>query len=167
MKLYQIDQAIESILNMEVDEFVDMETGEILSLELLQMEREKKLEGVACYIKNTLAEAEALKAEKDALAKRETAARKKADRLKQWLQDKLQGEKLTTPRAAISYRKSEAVDITDEDRFVVWAMGHGHNNLLTFTAPNANRTAVKKYLKESGDTVPGAVLVERQNIQIK
>ena len=167
MKLYEIDQAIESILNMEVDEFVDMETGEILSLELLQMEREKKLEGVACYIKNTLAEAEALKAEKDALSKREQTARKKADRLKQWLQDKLGGEKLTTARAAISYRKSEAVEITDEDKFVLWAMGHGHNDLLTFTAPSASRTAVKKYLKESGDTVPGAVLVEKQNLQIR
>ena len=167
MKLYEIDQAIEAILNMETDEFVDMETGEILSLELLQMEREKKLEGVACYIKNTLAEAEALKAEKDALSKREQTARKKADRLKQWLQDKLGGEKLTTARAAISYRKSEAVEITDEDKFVLWAMGHGHNDLLTFTAPSASRTAVKKYLKESGDTVPGAELVERFNIQIK
>jgi len=167
VKLYQIDQAIESILNMETDEIVDMETGEILSLELLQMEREKKLEGVACYIKNTLAEAEALKVEKDALAKRETAARKKADRLKQWLQDKLQGEKLTTARVAISYRKSEAVDITDEDEFVLWALGRGHSDLLTFTAPSVSRTAVKKYLEESGDTVPGAVLVERSNIQIR
>lgn len=167
MKLYEIDQAIQACLDMDMDEVVDMETGEILRLDELQMEREKKLEGVACYIKNTLADAEALKAEKDALAKREQTARKKAERLKAWLQDALQGEKLNTSKVAISYRKSEALEITNEDQVVLWCMGNLHNDLLIHRAPDANKVALKKFLKESGETVPGAELVERQNLQIR
>ena len=150
---------------MDTDELVDMETGEIISLDALQMEREKKLENVACYIKNLTADADALKAEKDALAKREQAARKKIDSLKKYLTDNLHGEKLTTTRAAISFRKSEAVEFANQDLFVVWA-AECHNDLLTYKAPEPNKTAIKQYLK-AGGTLQGATLVERQNISIK
>lgn len=167
MKLYEIDQAIMACLESETGEAIDLETGEILQLEALQMERAAKLEGVACYIKNLLAEADALRTEKDALAKREKAARNKAERLKTWLAETLGGEKLKTSRVAISYRKSEALEITDEDQLVMWALGYGHNDLLTFTAPCACTSAVKSYLKNTGDEVPGAALVTRQNIQIR
>lgn len=167
MKLYDIDQAIMACLESDTAEAVDMETGEILKLEELQMERKAKLEGVACYIKNTLAEAEALKAEKDALAKRERVARNKAERLKAWLADKLNGEKLNTPKVAISYRTTEAVEITDEDQLVTWALGYGHRDLLTIAAPCANKSAVKDCLKHTDWEIPGAALVQRQHIQIK
>ena len=58
MTIYEIDQAIM--------ECVDLETGEIIDteqLDKLQMERDAKLENVACWIKDLKAEAEALKAE--------------------------------------------------------------------------------------------------------
>ena len=64
MNIYQIDAAIQACLDMDTDELVDMDTGEILSLDALQMEREQKLENVACYIKNLTADADALKAER-------------------------------------------------------------------------------------------------------
>lgn len=167
MKLYEIDQAIMACLESDTAEAVDMETGEILKLEELQMERQGKLEGVACYIKNMLAEAEALKAEKDALSKRERVARNKAERLKAWLSKMLNGEKLATPRVAINYRMSEALEITDEDQLVMWALGHAHSDLVTFTAPCANKAAVKDCLKHTDWEIPGAALVQRQHIQIK
>lgn len=160
MKLYEIDQAIEAC--------IDWETGEILdsqALDALQMERTAKLEGVACWIKNLEAEAEALKAEKDKLAKRERVARNKAESLKKWLTNVLQGEKLTTTKAAISFRKSESVEFKDQERFVVWA-SEEHNSLLTYKQPEPNRTAIKQALK-AGVFLPGAMLVERQNISIK
>lgn len=165
MNIYQIDAAIQACLDMDTDELVDMETGEIISLDALQMEREKKLENVACYIKNLTADADALKAEKDALAKREQAARKKIDSLKKYLTDNLRGEKLNTTRAAISFRKSEAVEFANPELFVVWA-AECHNDLLTYKAPEPNKTAIKQYLK-AGGTLQGATLVERQNISIK
>ena len=57
MTIYEIDQAIM--------ECVDIETGEIIDteqLDKLQMERDTKLENVACWIKELTAEAEAIKA---------------------------------------------------------------------------------------------------------
>lgn len=160
MKLYEIDQAIEAC--------IDWETGEILdskALDALQMERTAKLEGVACWIKNLEAEADALKAEKENLAKREKAARNKAERLKNWLAYALNGEKLTTAKAAISFRKSEAVEIPNPDLFVVWASTE-HNSLLKYSQPEPRIKAIKEALK-AGVMIPCARLVERQNIQIK
>lgn len=57
--LYEID---EEILNC-----VDQETGEIIDpekLAQLQMDFDKKVEGIALWIKNLLSDAEAIKAEK-------------------------------------------------------------------------------------------------------
>lgn len=160
MRLYEIDQAIMDC--------IDLETGEILDsarLDELQMERAAKLEGVACWIKNLEAEADAIKAEKQNLDKREKAARNKAESLKQWLAEALQGEKLNTARAAVSYRKSEAVEFVNQELFVVWA-SEEHNDLLTYKQPEPNRNAIKAILK-AGGTLPGAMLVQRQNISIK
>lgn len=160
MKLYEIDQAIEACIDWETGEILDAER-----LDALQMERTAKLEGVACWIKNLEAEADALKAEKDAFAKREKTARNKADSLKRWLTNALQGEKLTTARAAISFRKSESVEFVNQDLFVVWA-SEDHNSLLTYKQPEPNKTAIKQALK-AGVQLPGAMLVERHNISIK
>lgn len=158
--LYEIDHAIMDC--------IDMDTGEILDsakLDALQMERKAKIEGVALWVKNLEADAEAFKAEKDAFAAREKAAKNKADSLKRWLTEALQGEKLSLPRAAISFRKSEAVEIPNKDLFVVWASKE-HNDLLTYKAPEPNLNAIKKALKD-GVELPCAVLVERKNINIK
>lgn len=59
--LYEIDA---DIVNC-----IDTETGEILdfdSLDALNMERDAKIEGVALYVKQLQAEAEAIKAEEKA-----------------------------------------------------------------------------------------------------
>ena len=77
MTIYEIDQAIM--------ECVDLETGEIIDtekLDKLQMERDAKLENVACWIKDLKAEAEALKNEKQALAERQKVAENKMESLK-------------------------------------------------------------------------------------
>lgn len=160
MKLYEIDQAIEACIDWETGEILDSE-----ALDALQMERTAKLEGVACWVKNLEAEADALKAEKDNLAKREKAARNKAESLKEWLAYTLQGEKLTTAKAAVSFRKSEAVEIPNPDLFVVWA-SQDHNGLLKYSKPEPKMKAIKEALK-AGAFIPCARLVERQNIQIK
>ena len=73
MTIYEIDQAIM--------ECVDLETGEIIDtdkLNELELERESKIEGVACWIKDLKAEAEALKNEKQALAERQKSGRKQS-----------------------------------------------------------------------------------------
>ena len=158
MTIYEIDQAIM--------ECVDLETGEIIDteqLDKLQMERDAKLENVACWIKDLKAEAEALKNEKQALAERQRVAENKAESLKKWLAYALQGEKFKTSKCAISFRKSEAVEVTDEG---LNNLMKEHDELLTYKAPEPNKTAIKQALKD-GLSVEGVQLVQNTSTIIK
>ena len=158
MTIYEIDQAIM--------ECVDLETGEIIDteqLDKLQMERDTKLENVACWIKDLKAEAEALKNEKQALAERQRVAENKAESLKKWLEYALQGEKFKTPKCAISFRKSEAVEVTDEG---LNNLMKEHDELLTYKAPEPNKTKIKQALKD-GLSVEGVQLVQNVSTIIK
>ena len=158
MTIYEIDQAIM--------ECVDLETGEIIDteqLDKLQMERDTKLENVACWIKDLKAEAEALKNEKQALAERQRVAENKAESLKKWLAYALQGEKFKTPKCAISFRKSEAVEVTDEG---LNNLMKEHDELLTYKAPEPNKTKIKQALKD-GLNVEGVQLIQNTSVIIK
>lgn len=161
MTLYEINNAILECL--------DLETGEVLDtarLDALQMEREKKLESVACWIKNLEADIAAYKAEMEAFAARRRQAERKAESLYNYLENALQGEKFSTNKCFVSFRKSQAVEIENEDDFRVWAVQNNRADLLTIPVPKISLTAVKKSLKE-GCELPGAALVERLNINIK
>ena len=158
MKLYEIDNAILECIDLETGEIIDTE-----QLDKLQMEREKKLENVACWIKDLKAEAEALKNEKQALAERQRVAENKAESLKKWLAYALQGEKFKTPKCAISFRKSEAVEVTDEG---LNNLMKEHDELLTYKAPEPNKTAIKQALKD-GLNVEGVQLVQNTSTIIK
>ena len=161
MKLYEIEQAIMDC--------VDFDTGEILDserLDALQMERTAKLEGVACYIKNLTADARAIREEEKALAERRRQTERKAESYSKWLANALQGEKFSTAKVAVSFRKSEGLDVIDMDSFCVWAMGNGHDDLLTYAYPKVNATAVKDAIK-AGVDIPYARIEERLNINIK
>lgn len=159
--LYEIDR--------EILDCIDLETGEILDfekLESLQMQREEKIESVALWYKNLCSDAEAFKAEKNAFAEREAAAKNKAESLKNWLSYALNGEKLSTSKVAISFRKSVVVEIEDEEKFIESALRTGRDDLLTFKTPTVNKTATKKAIS-AGEEFFGASLVTKQNIQIK
>ena len=152
--LYQIDQGIL--------ECIDFETGEVLDpdrLENLQMERNQKIENVACWIKNLLSDAEAIKAEKESLADREAKCRKKADSLKVWLEKALEGQKFSTARCAVSFRRSETVEVADMALIPA-------ELLRVKTEVEPNKAAIKALLKE-GREVVGCRLIENQNVQIK
>lgn len=153
MKLYEINQAIM--------ECVDLETGEIIDteqLDKLTMEREAKLENVACWIKELKAEAEALKAEKMAFAKRQQVAENKMESLKKYLAYALDGQAFKTVRASVTFRKSQAVEIADIYKL--------DENYLRYKEPEADKTAIKEALK-AGQTVAGATLVENTSVIIK
>ena len=158
MTIYEIDKAIMDCVDLETGEIIDTE-----QLDKLQMEREKKLENVACWIKDLKAEAEALKAEKQALAERQRVAENKAESLKKWLAYALQGEKFKTTKCAISFRKSEAVEVTDEG---LNNLMKEHDELLTYKAPEPNKTKIKQALKD-GLSVEGVQLVQNISTIIK
>lgn len=161
MNLYEINQEIEKAF----DEAIDPETGELISeeafeyLDQLEAERDMKIENIGCWIKNLAAEAKALKEEKQAFADRQRRAEKKAESLKTYLTGALNGEKFITDRVAISFRKSETVDVTDVDRLPL-SLRRVETNIMP------DKTGIKKAIK-AGENIKGAVLIEKKNIQIK
>jgi outer membrane murein-binding lipoprotein Lpp len=153
MTLYEIDQ--------KLLDCIDLETGEILNeerLNELQMERNEKLEKVALWIKELNAEADALKAEKQAFADRQKAAENKAGSLKKWLADALAGEKFKTTKVMVSFRKTKSVEVAD-----IFALDE---NYVKYSEPTADKAAIKKAI-EAGQKVAGATLVENVSISVK
>ena len=153
MKLYEIDNAILECIDMETGEIIDTE-----QLDKLQMERDTKLENVACWIKDLKAEAEALKNEKQALAERQRVAENKAESLKKWLAFALDGNAFKSTRASVTFRKSQVVEVADIYKL--------DENYLRYKEPEADKTAIKEALK-AGKTVAGATLVENTSVIIK
>lgn len=164
MNLYEINQAI---ANFEFE--IDEETGEVLNteeLDNLEMSRGEKIENIGCLIKNLKAFCTDVKAEEAALKERREAAEKKAERLKTYLASVLNGEKFNTPKVAITWRNSNAVEIGDSEALLDWITKTGHDECLTFKAPTISKTAVGDLIKD-GVEVPGASIEARTNIQIK
>ena len=158
MKLYEIDNAILDCIDLETGEVIDTER-----LDALHMERDAKIENVALWIKDLKAEAEAIKAEKMALAERQRVAENKAESLKKWLAYALDGQKFSTAKCAISFRKTEKVEISDVGMI---RLMKEHDELLTYKDPEPNKTAIKQALKD-GLTVQGVQLVQNISTIIK
>ena len=158
MKLYEIENAILDCIDLETGEVIDTER-----LDALQMERDAKIENVALWIKDLKAEAEAIKAEKMALAERQRVAENKAESLKNWLAYALDGQKFSTARCAISFRKTEKVEISDVGMI---RLMKEHDELLTYKDPEPNKTAIKQALKD-GLNVQGVQLVQNMSTIIK
>lgn len=164
LKLYELDWIISSVINQG---FVfDEETGEILfdadSLEALEAAREAKLEGCAIVIKNLEAEVAAFKAEEKALAERRQVKERAAESMRRYLANSMlaAGEaKLETTRCAVSFRKSESVEVFDAEKLPA--------DLCTVKQTvSPDKAAIKKLLK-AGEAVEGAQLIVKQNIQVK
>lgn len=158
MSIYEIDDAITSL--------VDMETGEIEDekrFDELKMERTQKIENIACYFKNLTAEAKAMREEEANLARRRKAVENKAERIKSLLAYALNGDRFESPKVRCSYRKAKSVQV--DDGFVAWAEEHA-GDLLTFREPTPNRTAIKAAL-EDGREIEHAEIVTNERLQVK
>lgn len=149
-------------IRQELLDCVDTETGEITDIarfDDLQMEYEEKIENIALWIKTLNADAEAYKNEKNAFAEREKKARNKADSLKRYLDSALNGQKFTTTKVSISYRKSTSVEVNESKLPAKWMREIPATHIV-------DRAEIAKALK-AGEKIDGAVLVDRNNIQIK
>ncbi len=152
--IYEIDRLIE--------ECIDFETGEILDadkLEALQVERDVKIENVACFIKNLNADIKALKEEEQSLAERRKAKENKVEQLKKYLGNALNNVPFESARAKVSFRRSTAVEITDEGIIP-------KKYLNKEVVVKVDKKAIGEALKQ-GVAVKGAELKENFNVQIK
>ena len=157
MKLYEIDNAIYECVN-EDGEVIDQE-----KLEELQMERDKKIEGIACWIKELAAEANAIKEEKLKLESRQKVAENKVKSLKNYLAYALQGTSFRTAKVSVSFRKTESVEVTPDGLENLKAM---RDDLLKYKEPEPDKTAIKQAIKD-GLSVRGVRLVQNTSTIIK
>lgn len=160
--LYDIDQ--------EILDCVDLETGEILDpekLDALQMEREQKLEGVALWVKDLNAEADAVKTEADKLIARKRSLDNKITALKMWLLMALGGQKLKTPRCNVYQTHSQRVAIADEGELIEFLQTLNEpEKFLKYKEPELRKDEIKKALKD-GFVIPGAELETTESVVIK
>ena len=158
MTLYEINEQLRNAIEFGCDP----ETGEIIdtvALEKLEMARDEKIENICLFIKDLKAEAAAIKTEKDVLDARMKASTKKADSLTNYLQLMLSGEKFKTSRCAVSYRKTQAVKITDESLLP-------DTYIRRKVIEEPDKVAIREALKAGGE-VAGACLEDRQSMTIK
>ena len=162
MKIYEIDAAIDSLM-ADVDE----ETGEINfdleKLEALQIERERAVENLALYYKNVCAEAAAVKAEEEKLKRRREVLTRKAQRLENFIQSVLRGEKFKSARVVINYRPSKKLLLADG--WTEWAAQNAPD-FLKYSEPVPDKKLITEAIK-NGQEIEGASLVDSNNIQIQ
>lgn len=155
MTLYEIDQALLDTVDEETGEIIDFE-----KLEALEMERDRKISNIACWIKDLKAEAAAIKEEKQKLDKRQKAAEAKADQLGNYLSSYLNGALYKDARCSISYRKSTSVKL--DENIILEHLPLDCIKVETKPSLSAIKEALTK-----GMEIEGAYLVTNSNIQIK
>lgn len=161
MKIWQIDDAIEKL--------VDPETGELKDYEAfasLQMERNRKIEGMALWVKNLTAEANAIKAEEDGLKERRKALEKKAEGIRGYLTRITGGQAFHSAKAQIGFRTSKTLEVFNPSATVKWLEENGFDDYVKYSEPEVVKDGVKKLLK-TVEHIPGCVLEEHKNISIK
>ena len=159
--LYEINNAI-AMYEMEFDP----DTGEWINeaeLDALQMDRAEKIESLLLWAKNLTAEGMAIKAEADVLKDRYKRIENKIRRIEDYVASSLAGEKFSTPRVEVSWRKSEKVIIPNDflvpDKFV---------NLSVERKPV--KSEIKKYLKSiegTDEKCEWASLEVKNNMSVK
>lgn len=154
MKLYEINEAIMNLVDMETGEIADAE-----AFDALTMQRDEKLENITLYIKNLTAFAKDLGEQEKIFAERKKAVQKKAESLTDYLAYALDGQKFTTAKCEVSFRKSVKVEITDANIIP--------KDFMRETVKiEPNKTAITAAIK-AGQEVSGAQLIENLNINIK
>ena len=162
MNLFELNKEFrESIKRVE---FFAMENdGEInenleAEFKCLEMAREEKVLNLAGYIKEIKAESEMIKNQEKKLEERRKSLENRAEYLTEYLIKSLnEGEKLSSPWAQISWRKSKSVEILDEKII---------DRKYIVMEPRILKSSIGDDLK-AGIKVDGAILKEKLNLQIK
>lgn len=162
MNLYEINEAIDATFSLAVDPTTgEVNDEQLYLLDLLEIERDKKIENIACLIKNLKADAQALKAEKDAFQKRQKQAENKAEALSRYLMSALNGEKFSSNRCSVSFRHTQKVAL--DDGFTIYDID---THFVRMKEPELDKTAIKKAL-EDGTPIAGVHMEDGLSMTIR
>lgn len=156
--LFNYIQQIDEIIAGATDEdgVIDYESIKD-EFETLALKRDEKIDNIISFIKSRKAMAEALKAEKNNIAKRQQQAEREVDRMKEYLAFCLDGSKWESTAGKVSYRKSQQVVIDDVDALP-------EEYIRIERVPS--KSAIKEDLKQ-GVIVDGAHMVDNINVTIR
>ena len=157
-----------------IDDLVDyrrtMTDALLDTLDAVDGEIEDKLANCGAFIKQINAEIEALDAEIKSLRQRSAAKKREIDSFKAYIMGCMENadvKKVDQPLAKLTIRQNaESVEVADEMNFIAWAMTHDHDDLLRYSMPDINKTAIKDAIR-SGADIPGAQLVRTKSLIIK
>lgn len=161
--LWEIDVKIAGLLDQLVDEDGVINEEAAAQLEEMEEARPVKIEACLLYVKNMRAMAEQIRKEEQALADRRRQYEAAADRTEEYVGRHLNGERFETPKVLATWRRSTAVEVDDgaEDK---WSFEQS-SRFLSYSW-KVDKKAVKKALAD-GEEIPGARIVERNNMTVR
>jgi predicted DNA-binding protein YlxM (UPF0122 family) len=160
MKLYEIASQYETLIDFDMETDEDVQAFMALMGEI-QDDFNVKAESICKLVKTFQAEAEAFKAEKLRLEKRQKALENKADALKNYLAFNAKeiltaGEKRTVGLFKIGFRKNPPKLVIDPDAIIP----------QDFYDWTPNTTALKQAIKD-GEEIPGVRLESSESFVIQ
>ncbi len=139
------------------------------TLEGIEGEFDEKAESIAVYIKQLKAEANILKFEKSAIAKRQSQKEREVEKLAAYLLNSMKAigkSKVDMPHAVVSIRNNAPSLIVDnEAEFVSWAQ-ENNDSLLEYIMPKVKKNDVKKLCK-NGEAIPFVHMESKQSLSVK
>jgi len=168
MKLYEIGEEYRAFL-------AAVEAGDIPedaitdTLEALDGAFEDKADNTACVIKELLSEAEAIKAEVDALNERAKTKKAHADKLHRYLfaQMKAMGKAgLESARNKLTIKKTPAACVIEDDAELVKYLQERDMDYLVKYEATPKKSEIKK-LVQDGTEIPGVSLQTEERLYIK
>ena len=177
--LWEIDSRLQALEDYGVDEdgcIIETEEEFNKAFDAIQMDLQTKIENTILFAKSLDAEAEAIKAEEKKRADRRKTKENLAERLKKRINDDITWQftdeegnvdmvglnkfRFDSPKAYISYRKSEKVNVLDAEK-----LPSEFVTVKTETKPNL--TEIKKAIKNGVDFSGVVELTTNMNMQIK
>lgn len=155
VSLYELAGSIKQIENMEDEGLTEY-------LDTLNLQFSDKAENIIRYRQSLTMSADAISNERERLQKLENGLRSRAKSLEGYLSMTMIKNSLSsisTSIAKISFRKSETTEITNPE--IIPA-----EYKITKTVESIDKNKIKTDIKNGLD-IPGAILKEHQNIQIR
>ena len=160
MNLYELNSEFKNLINRLENAEPEEEAAILDHLSEIGIERDDKIENACLYIKNLDAMAESIKAEEKKLSERRKALENRSESMRNWLSENLNGERFESAKVAVSWRKSESVEISCMVSELPAELCRAKTTI------EADKTAIKSLLK-NGEIVNGCKLVTKQNMQVK
>jgi hypothetical protein len=168
LKLYELDIELQK-LDEAFKQYAEDNAGDMTDFpfvdfrELLKEKRTEKLLNLGAWWKSIQGESKMFKEELEVMREKKARLDRKAANVEKFLLEFLeQGEKINDTRVALSWRKSQTVEETDD--FDIDKIDDGFKNEKTTVS--MDKVLIKKAMK-IGKQFEGIELVDHEKLQIK